>query len=203
MFTGIIEEIGTVRRFIPRSGRYDLTITAENVTEGLAVDHSIGVNGVCLSVTALEPGGFHAQVVPQTVSMSTMKHLRAGARVNLERAVPAGGRFGGHFVQGHVDGTARVETLDRRSDHALLRLLLPAGLLRYCVGQGSVCVDGVSLTIAAIHGRRVDAAVIPHTMNRTTLGERKRGDEVNVEVDLLSKYVRRHLDQGAGVVRYA
>lgn len=195
MFTGLIEEIGIVRKFNQIGERYDLQIQAETVTEELEIDDSISVNGVCLTVVELGGHGFKVQVVPQTVRKSSLRHLRINQRVNLERAMAAGGRFGGHFVQGHVDGTAELLKITQIDDYATMEFRMEEGLSKYCVNQGSIAVDGVSLTIANIDGASLEIAVIPHTLRMTTLGSLRQGDEVNIEVDMLSKYIERHLQQ--------
>ncbi len=193
MFTGLIEEVGKVRSFQRAGERYDLTISAQSILEDIHVDDSINVNGVCLTVVQHSSSDFKVQVVPQTVKKSTLQFLKAGEKVNLERAMSAGGRFGGHFVQGHADGTARIEKMFEKEDWAILNLSLREELLDYCVNQGSITVDGVSLTIAEIIPKGLNIAIIPHTLTVTTLGGKQPGDEVNIEVDLLSKYVRKHL----------
>lgn len=193
MFTGIIEEIGTITRFRRRGDRYDLEIEAGKITEDLRVDDSVNINGVCLTVVETTSGGFRVQVVPQTLRLSALEDYRVGDRVNLERAMAAGGRFGGHFVQGHVDGCADIKRIQRENDHATLSLTLSSDLTRFCIDQGSVAVDGVSLTIAGLRAGEMEIAIIPHTLKQTTLHARQRGDRVNIEVDMLSKYIQKHL----------
>lgn len=195
MFTGLIEEVGTIRELSRRGDRYDMTIRATTVTGGLAVDDSVNVNGVCLTVVDFTERAFRVQVVPQTIRMTAFRHYQAGDRVNLERAMAAGGRFGGHFVQGHADGTASVTRVTRHADHAELAVRCEPELIRYCVPQGSIAIDGVSLTIASLRVDEVEVALIPHTLHQTNLHDRTIGDVVNIEVDMLSKYVARHLTQ--------
>ncbi|MCF7804904.1 MAG: riboflavin synthase [Candidatus Marinimicrobia bacterium] len=196
MFTGIIEEKGTVKRFQRRGERFDLDISATQVLDNMKIDDSISVNGVCLTVIRVDNDGFGAQVVPQTVQKSAIGDIRPGDAVNLERALAAGDRFGGHFVQGHVDGVGEIQSISRDEDHATMSVSIPEELSKFCVDQGSIAIDGISLTIASLENTIVKIAVIPHTLKQTTLGERGPGDRVNIEIDMLSKYVRRHL-QGA------
>jgi len=197
MFTGLVEEIGTIRKIAQQGDRFDLFIEATTVTEDLKVDDSVNVNGVCLTVVDYTPESFHVQVVPQTIRKSAFRNYRAGERVNLERAMSAGGRFGGHFVQGHVDGTAELINLRHSEDHAELTLSAPVDLLQYCVDQGSIAVDGISLTIASIQDNTINIAVIPHTLTQTNLQYKQPGDLMNIEVDMLSKYVKKHLQQSS------
>ena len=194
MFTGLIEELGTVQNFKRKGERYDLSITANEILADVKIDDSINVNGVCLTVIEHSSTDFAVQVVPQTVKKSALKYLKPGDVVNLERAMAADGRFGGHFVQGHADGTARVKALTEKEDWAVLTLDVPDELVAFCVNQGSITIEGVSLTIAEIRDRELDIAIIPHTLKVTTLGQKRQGDEVNIEVDLLSKYVHKHLN---------
>ncbi|MBD3274981.1 MAG: riboflavin synthase [Candidatus Marinimicrobia bacterium] len=194
MFTGLIEEQGTVQTFQRKGDRYDLTVTADKILADVKIDDSINVNGVCLTVVDHSPTDFSVQIVPQTVKKSALKYLKPGDAVNLERAMAAGGRFGGHFVQGHADGTAQVRALYEKEDWAVLTLEVPDDLVAFCVSQGSITIEGVSLTIAEIRERELDIAIIPHTLKVTTLGHKRQGDEVNIEVDLLSKYVHKHLN---------
>jgi len=195
VFTGIIEEIGTLKHVQRRGDRFDLNISASEVTTDLRVDDSINVNGVCLTVVEVAHNGFGVQVVPQTLRLTALADYQAGDEVNLERAMAAGGRFGGHIVQGHVDETAEVLSIRRETDHAFLRLQLSREMSEYCIRQGSIAVDGVSLTIADLATGEIKIALIPHTLKQTTLGTRQTGDFVNIEIDVLSKYVRQHLQQ--------
>ncbi|HKJ69999.1 MAG TPA: riboflavin synthase [bacterium] len=195
MFTGLIEEIGILDDLVRRGDRYDITVRASTVTEDLAVDDSVNINGVCLTVVETGPNYFHVQVVPQTVRKSTFSRYQPGEQLNLERALAAGDRFGGHFVQGHVDGTAALVKFHRQDDHAVLGIRPGRDLLRYCVNQGSIAVDGISLTIASLQADTIEIAAIPHTMRHTNLQHKQVGDAVNIEVDMLSKYVEHHLER--------
>ena len=193
MFTGLIEEVGTVQRFQKSGKRYDLEIHAREILKDLQVDDSVSVNGVCLTVVNTSSNGFLVQVIPQTLRMSALSDIRQGDPVNLERAMATGDRFGGHFVQGHVDGVGQIVSIRSDTDHAEYEIELPSDLARYCIPQGSIAIDGISLTIASLEKNRVQVALIPHTLQQTTFGAHKSGDAVNIEVDLLSKYVEKHL----------
>ena len=193
MFTGIIEEVGTVSRV--RRGRHSavLEIQARSVLEGTRTGDSIAVSGVCLTVTSLPPGGFTADVMHETLNRSALASLTAGSRVNLERAMPADGRFGGHIVAGHVDGVGTIQRI-RRDDNAVwYTISAPPEVLRYVVEKGSIAIDGISLTVAAVTERDFSVSVIPHTAAHTTLSDRREGDAVNLETDIVGKYVEKLL----------
>jgi len=190
VFTGIVRERGRVVSAEPNGGGVHLRIAAPE-TAGAAPGDSIAVSGCCLTVTAADGETLEFDAVPETIARTTLGGLEPGAEVNLEPALRAGEPLGGHFVQGHVDGRARVTTLDPEGDGARMRLQLEPGLLRYCVEKGSIAVDGVSLTVAALHEDGIDIALVPFTLEHTTLGALAPGDEVNVEVDLLAKYAER------------
>lgn len=166
--------------------------------EDLKLGDSVAVNGVCLTVTALRPGGFSADVMHETLDRSALSELRSGSAVNLERAMAANGRFGGHIVAGHVDGTGRITRL-RRDDNAVW-YTLQAGpkVLRYVVEKGSVAVDGISLTVAQVGQDWFSVSVIPHTASATALGQRRAGDRVNLECDIIGKYVEKLLRPAQG-----
>ena len=190
MFTGIVRERGRVVSAESNGGGVHLRIAAPE-TAGAALGDSIAVSGCCLTVTAADGETLEFDAVPETIARTTLGGLEPGAEVNLEPALRAGEPLGGHFVQGHVDGRARVEALEREGEGSRLRLQLPPELHRYCVEKGSLAVDGVSLTIAALYEGGVEIALVPFTLEHTTLGALAPGDEVNVEVDLLAKYAER------------
>jgi riboflavin synthase alpha subunit len=190
MFTGIVRERGRVVSAERNGGGVHLRIAAR-ATADAGLGDSIAVNGCCLTVTAADGQTLEFDAVPETIARTTLGALDEGAEVNLEPALRAGEPLGGHFVQGHVDGRARVTAIDAEGDGARLRLQLDPGLLRYCVEKGSVAVDGVSLTVAALQEDGVEIALVPFTLEHTTLGSLGSGDEVNVEVDLLAKYAER------------
>jgi riboflavin synthase alpha subunit len=190
VFTGIVRERGRVLAAESNGGGVHLRISASETARAAAGD-SISVNGCCLTVTAADGEALEFDAVPETIARTTLGGLEPGAQVNLEPALRAGEPLGGHFVQGHVDGRARVEALEPEGDGARLRLQLPPELQRYCVEKGSLAVDGVSLTIAALREDGVEIALVPFTLEHTTLGALGPGDEANVEVDLLAKYAER------------
>lgn len=193
MFTGIIEEVGRVQAVRRGARSAVLQIAANTVTADLNIGDSVAVNGVCLTVTELTSGGFAADVMPETLSRSNLGALALASRVNLERALAAGGRFGGHIVSGHIDGVGRVQSV-RRDDNALWYDIAAAPeLLRYVVEKGSVAVDGISLTVARVNAAGFAVSVIPHTAAVTALAERRAGDSVNLECDILAKYVEKLL----------
>ena len=185
MFTGITEEIGRVVAV----GQGWLCVRAGTVMEGLAVGDSINVNGVCLTVTRLDGGTFTADLMPETVRRSNLGRLRPGDGVNLERALVMGGRLGGHFVQGHIDGTGRVLAVTPEAGAVLMEFGAPAAIMRYVVEKGFIAVDGVSLTVTGRRGLSFVVSLVDFTRRHTTLGERRAGDIVNLEVDIIAKYV--------------
>lgn len=199
MFTGIVEEIGTVER-IDASGAASLTLRAETALEGTRLGDSVAVNGVCLTVAALTERAFTANVQPVTRRQSNLGSLRAGDHVNLERSVAAGQRIGGHYVQGHVDGVAHVAGRSGEGKAIVVRLAAPAELLRYVVERGYVAVDGASLTVARMRPDGFDVSLVYHTQQAITLPAKRLGALVNVEVDVVGKYVERLIgrrDDGA------
>jgi riboflavin synthase len=193
MFTGIVEATGTVAALAAAGGGARLEVAAPWPATELRLGESVAVNGCCLTVAEVTAAGFAADLHPETLRRTALGGLAAGARVNLERPLPLGGRLGGHLVQGHVDGVARL--LDRRpvGGGEELRVELPADLQRYLVEKGSVTVDGVSLTVAGLGPGWFAVALVPHTLQVTTLGERRPGDRVQLEVDVVAKYVERLL----------
>ena len=193
MFTGIVEELGIVRHVAPTGPGIRLEIACERIMETLSVDDSVSVSGVCLTVVARDDRSFSADVVPETLSRTTLGRLARGSHVNLERAATPATALGGHFVQGHVDATTTLTSRTREGDGARLRFAMPKGLAKYMVGKGSIALEGVSLTLAAVAARSFDIAIVPHTAHRTTIGSLREGDGVNVEVDIIAKYVERLL----------
>ena len=196
MFTGIVEETGRVEAFDVRPAGARLHVRCHVILEDLFEGASVAVNGVCLTAANIRDGGFAADVAPETLSRSNLGRLRAGAGVNLERPLAPTGRLGGHIVQGHVDGTAEFLSLEEVGGGGWwLRVRVPEQLERYLVEKGSVALDGVSLTIAAIEGAEVACAIIPHTFANTTLGRYQPGDPVNIECDILAKHVEKLLER--------
>ncbi|NLP11825.1 riboflavin synthase [bacterium] len=196
MFTGLVEEIGLIQAATRQQGGVRFVIFAERVLEGLEIGDSVAVSGVCLTVVKKGADHFAVDAVQETLQRSTLARWTEGTAVNLERALPVGGRVGGHFVQGHVDGIGRVQDLQTRSPGYWLTLQLSGDCAALCVEKGSIAIDGVSLTIADVNEEVISLAVIPHTAEHTTLCRRRSGDEVNVETDLLGKYVQRLLTNG-------
>ena len=193
MFTGIIEEVGTLRSVRRGAHSAVLTIGAFRVLSDLKIGDSVAVNGVCLTATRLLPDGFTADVMHETLNRSSLGALGPGSPVNLERAMAAGGRFGGHIVSGHIDGTGTVRAL-RRDDNAVWYTVSAApALLKYIVEKGSIAIDGISLTVAAVDETSFSVSVIPHTAANTILGTKRPGDTVNLETDLIGKYVEKLL----------
>lgn len=191
MFTGIIEEIGEVVSLKRGARSFTLNIRARKVLEGTEVGDSIATNGVCLTVTRLSEGSFEADVMPETVERTALGRLKAGDGVNLERALSLSTRLGGHLVAGHIDATGRL--VDRREDDTALWLTFeaPQQVMRYVVEKGSIAIDGVSLTVARLTERTFSVSLIPHTQGATTLHRRRPGEEVNLESDMIVKYVEK------------
>ena len=198
MFTGIVEELGKIL-FITKN---KLTIEAHKVAEDVKIGDSIAVNGVCLTVTKINSNGFDADVSPETFRVTAFGKLKAGDVVNLERALPADGRFGGHIVSGHIDGVAKICILQNDNDFYNLVLEIDEKESKYVVKKGSITVNGISLTVAEIDGNTVRIAIIPHTYENTNLKELKPGNYVNIETDIISKYVEKFLsmrDNSTGI----
>lgn len=197
MFTGIVEELGTVRSVRRGSKSAVLAVTARLVLEGLQIGDSIAVNGVCLTVTDFDSHGFTADVMPETLNRSSLGSLGAGSSVNLERAMAADGRFGGHIVSGHIDGTGTIAET-RKEDNAIWYTIQAApALLRYVVEKGSITIDGISLTVASVGADRFRVSLIPHTAKHTVLGQKHAGEIVNLETDIIGKYVEKLLRPAA------
>ena len=191
MFTGIVEEIGEIVSVERGSRSAVLRIRCQRVLQGTRTGDSIAVNGVCLTVTSIGDSEYTADVMAETLARSSLGTLRSGSRVNLERAMPADGRFGGHIVAGHIDGTGTIREI--RQDETAVWYTISAGpeLLRYIVEKGSITVDGISLTVAEVGAEDFQVATIPHTRSSTVLVDRKRGDIVNLETDIIGKYVEK------------
>lgn len=203
MFTGIVEAVGRVVALEPRGEQARLRIEAPRVADGTPIGASIAVNGACLTVVEATPEQVVFEAVRETLDRTSLGELRPGARVNLERALRADGRLDGHIVQGHVDGTGRVRSLERRGDDVRLAIECPPELARQLVPKGSIAVDGVSLTLVNVSDTGFDVALVPHTLAETNLGARRPGDRVNLEADVLGKYVLRYLERvlGEGGIR--
>jgi len=199
MFTGIIQETGSIVSVEPRGAVQRIVVEAPTLAQHLHVGDSIAVSGVCLTALDLAPTRFEADLAEETVRRTSLSHLAPGTVVNLELPTPAGTPLGGHVVQGHVDGTATLVALeaitpDAETTDYRLRLSIPDALVRYVVEKGSITVEGISLTVAAVRGNQIEIAIIPHTYAATSLRTLSPGDNVNVEVDVLGKYAERQAE---------
>jgi riboflavin synthase len=197
VFTGIVEELGEIVRIDVAGNSARITVRGPLVTGDAARGDSIAINGVCLTVTGMQDGEFSADVMGETLDHSSLGELRPGASVNLERPMRLDGRLGGHIVQGHVDGTGTIMARQPAGDWETMRISMPASLARYVVLKGSVAVDGISLTVSGLGddagGSWFEVSLIPETLARTTLGRKQPGEVVNIEVDMIAKYVERLL----------
>lgn len=199
MFTGIIEEVGRVARIEQHGETRRITITSKNVPKELKAGDSVSVSGVCLTALDIKPGSFSADLAPETWARTSFSRMHEGAQVNLELPMKADGRFGGHIVQGHVDGVGKLVALERIADseNFWLRIELPRDVEKYTVYKGSVCIEGISLTVAMLEDRICTVAIIPHTVEMTNLNSLKPGDAVNLEADLIAKYVEKMMTREA------
>jgi riboflavin synthase len=193
MFTGLIEALGAIREVVPTGAGRDLVIEAPALTAELTLGESVAVNGCCLTVVAQDAATCRFQAGPETLRRTNLGELRPGDHVNLERSLRVGDRLGGHIVQGHVDGIGRVDRLLSDGDWVLFWFACASELAAQMVSKGSVAVDGVSLTLVDVEDSRFSVALIPHTLAHTTLGSKRPGDPVNLETDLLAKYVHKYL----------
>ena len=196
MFTGIVEEVGNVTRIEQRGENRRITIAAEKTPKELKPGNSIAVSGVCLTAVDIKPGSFCADLAPETWVLTSFSRMHESALVNLELPMKADGRFGGHIVQGHVDGVGKLLALERIADseNFWLRVELPHDIAKYTVYKGSVCIEGISLTVAKLEGTICKIAIIPHTVEMTNLNSLKPGDPVNLEADLIAKYVEKMMN---------
>jgi len=193
LFTGIIEEIGTLTNIRKGSSSAQLTIEASTVLEDVHLGDSIAANGVCLTVTSFTSTSYTVDVMHETLNRSSLGSLRIGSKVNLERAMKADGRFGGHIVAGHIDGTGKISNI-RKDDNAIwYTIQAPPSIMRYIIEKGSITIDGISLTVAAVNSDSFQVSIIPHTASETTLSLRHIGDIVNLENDCIGKYVEKLL----------
>lgn len=193
MFTGIIEEVGHVKGVISGGQAGEIGIAAKKVVENTKIGDSIAVNGVCLTVTKLLSDGFTADVMPETLRRTNLGMLNIGSKVNLERAMAADGRFGGHIVSGHIDGTGTIAKMQREENAVLVTIDANKEILALIVEKGSIAIDGISLTVANLNSDCFTVSIIPHTGSETTLLNKKPGDKVNLENDVVGKYVQRLL----------
>jgi riboflavin synthase len=193
MFTGLIEEIGRISAISQYGQGRTFEIQAEKVLDGLRIGDSMAVDGVCLTVVQFGEHHFQADAVEETLSRTTLAKIKIGQWVNLERPLVAGSRLGGHFVQGHIDGVGQIEGIDHLSSGYRLTLRLDDNLMQFVVEKGSIAVDGLSLTVAVVQGNRLEIAIIPHTWEVTAIHQKKTGDPVNIEVDILAKYISKFI----------
>ncbi|MFP6763224.1 MAG: riboflavin synthase [Planctomycetaceae bacterium] len=197
MFTGLVESQGVVQSIHPEGEAVRLEINAgDPMAAGLATGDSVSINGCCLTVVQIIGSTVAFQAGTETLSRTNLGVLKVSSRVNLERSLPVGGRLGGHFVQGHIDGTGRVQSISRDGEWVTMWFEVPDQLERFLVSKGSVAVDGISLTVVDVKAAQFSVALIPHTLEVTTLGDRQVGDTVNIETDILGKYVDRLLTSG-------
>jgi riboflavin synthase len=196
MFTGIIRERGRVAQVDGDTDARHLRVEAPETASQLAVGDSVSVDGCCLTATEVADGHFSVTAVPETISRTTLGSLASGDEVNLETATRAGEPLGGHYVQGHVDGVGQIESVLPEEEGARMRVSAPPELLRYCVEKGSIAVGGISLTISGVDDGAFEVALVPHTLAQTTLGRAQPGEAVNLEVDILAKYVEKLVHPG-------
>ncbi|PWA12418.1 riboflavin synthase [Pueribacillus theae] len=189
MFTGIIEEIGKIEAMDHGADAITMKIKAKKILHDVQLGDSIAVNGVCLTVTSFTEGDFTVDVMPETVKSTSLKSLKQGSSVNLERAMAANGRFGGHFVTGHVDGIGEIRAKRPVSNAVYYEIAVPDELMSYIIYKGSIAVDGTSLTVFGVNDGSFTISLIPHTLSETVLGDKAPGDIVNIECDMLGKYV--------------
>lgn len=193
MFTGIVEEIGSIRGVTKGHKSSSLIISAEKVLSDVNIGDSISVNGVCLTVTEFKKNEFSVDIMHETLSRSSLNNIRVGSKVNLERAMKADGRFGGHIVSGHIDGTGRIVSIKKDDIAFWYKIKTDAKIMRYIVEKGSITIDGISLTVATVERESFSVSIIPHTSKNTILADKVEGDIVNLENDCIGKYVERLL----------
>lgn len=203
MFTGIIENLGAIASLSLDEGGGRVIIHSPQLAPTLAIGNSIAVNGCCLTIVSADGENFSADLSGETIAKTSFRNLRPGHRVNLEQPLMAGKEFGGHFVLGHVDAVGRVVRLEPEGESWWYAIEVPAEFARYVVPKGSITIDGISLTVANWHDGIVDVAVIPFTYQHTNIGERKSGDTVNLEGDILGKYVERHLEARGATTKHS
>lgn len=202
MFTGIIEETGTIKSIVSVPEGKKFTISAERILSDLSVEDSVSISGVCLTVEDTGKDFFKATAVKETLTRSNLGVIQPGVEVNLERAMRFNKRFGGHFVYGHIDGTGKILSISLRAKSRDIGIMIPEDLMKYMIIKGSAALDGISLTIAGIDGNIIMVSVIPYTMENTTLCLKKIGDKVNIEVDIIGKYIENFLVSEDRIVKY-
>lgn len=195
MFTGLIEEVGKIASVRSMSGGKRIKISAQQITDDIKVDDSIAVDGVCLTATELTSDGFWVDAVGETLTKSTISILQEGSVVNLERALKLADRLGGHIVQGHVNGLGTFTNITKRGENYLVEVNIPEDLCKYVIAEGSIAIDGISLTVAQLNNNKVGLSIIPHTWKNTSLKDKTVGSKVNIEVDVIAKYVEKLLSR--------
>jgi len=193
LFTGLVEEIGTIQSVLKGAKSASIVIKAEKILENIKLGDSIATNGVCLTVTSFTSDGFQVDVMAETMRMSNLNKLSPGSKVNLERALMLGDRLGGHLVSGHIDGIGIIKDFKREDNAIWASISAPPNILKYVVYKGSIAIDGISLTVAYVDNEIFKVSVIPHTKEITTLLHKNIGDEVNLEGDMIGKYIERFL----------
>lgn len=191
MFTGIVEKIGSIKEIRKGEKSASLTVECKDILEGILLGGSISVNGVCLTVTAMSGSSFEADVMPETMRATNLKYLKPGDAVNLERAVSPAGRFGGHIVSGHIDGTGTICEIKKEDNAVWFTIEAGSKILKYIIQKGSIAIDGISLTVQYVDDRIFKIAVIPHTRDYTTMPNRRIGYSVNIECDIIGKYIEK------------
>lgn len=193
MFTGIIEEIGKIKSVTRESRSIRLTVAVDKILEDIKIGDSICTNGVCLTVTSFDNSSFSADVMPETMDRTSFKHLKVNAPVNIERAMPANGRFGGHIVSGHIDGTGIITKMTRDDRAVRITIQTDPEITRGIVEKGSIAIDGISLTVTDVSYDKFGVSIIEHTQDMTTLSRKKVGDTVNLENDIIGKYIEKFI----------
>lgn len=196
MFTGLIESIGEIKKATPQSGGLQLTIQSAIPREEITLGESIAVDGACLTVTGFIDRGFTVDVSPETLQRTTLGKKKTGDRVNLERALRLSDRLGGHLVTGHIDGIGTVRGMENKGDFIKIEFAAPENIVHYIIEKGCIAVDGISLTVNQCSSRGFNVMIIPHTLSQTTLAGKKAGDQVNLENDIIGKYVEKFLSKG-------
>jgi riboflavin synthase len=195
MFTGIIEEIGKIAKTNPIAGGLSIRIEANKILDDISVNDSVCIDGICLTVTNFDDSGFWLDAVGATIEKTTFESVKTSSLVNLERSVRLNDRLGGHLVQGHINGIGSISEIQKLGENYLLKIIVPESLERYLVNEGSIAINGISLTIADLYNNTVSISVIPHTWQNTNLKYKKLNDKVNIEIDILAKYVEKLLNK--------
>lgn len=201
MFTGIIEDIGKIVGINRTGGKWELKVATKLLNGDVREGDSVAIDGVCLTATKVENDMFHADASLETLKLTTLQHKKVGSRVNIERAISAGGRFGGHFVMGHIDGMGTIVNMKKEGDSIKLEVEIPPDASQHLVKKGSIAIDGISLTVNEQHGNIITVNIIPYTASKTTIGDRSLRDKVNIEADIIGKYIQSFVnkDQRKGV----